>query len=635
MHAERTIIAATGDRPAFRIHHQNTHQQVVLQLDAAPGVFIQPHTGHPGELPTQRLGQPTFTEGHPLQRRPNEVRYRYEVLAQGLGQPPHQRHALVVDQSRDQPVQPLLRQLSQQRKRHGQGNAIRFVAGFEVIAQRQNRPLPPQRIGVLRGADLVGFPLQQILTGHVEQIGLLSAGALEPALETRQLIDVFRHPLVEIAVQGFLIDQDVPFAGLCLQRIQFLKQGLIGAIEGGAAMPLAQHQRLANEDFPRRNRIDRSEMHLAPGHDDQSEQGNLLERHHLAAALLPVRFTVAGFAQMSRQGLDPQRIDTGSQPPEQPTGLGQLGHHHPGRTLLRQRGGRVQHEPALAGTHVVTVLGLVTQMAQQSGKQRLVHRVVTGGLAVYIQSQIATGQQQLPMGLAPFAQAQVVEKVLPTPAAQLVLGQRLALLLESTPEIDEGRKIGVFIPPLGMGLIGRLLTFDRSFPRVLHRQGAGDDQHLVQTAEPGCFHQHPADARVHRQPRQLPAFLSDAAVPLDRTELLQEVEAVADGAAFRWLDEGEILDPAQPQMQHLQDHRRQVGTQDLRVGKGRAAVEVLFAVQSNADTGRHPTATSLALVRAGLRYRLDRQPLYLRTRTVTADAHLTGINHVDDTRHGK
>src|SRR5690606_17460010 len=247
----------------------------------------------------------------------------------------------------------------------------------------------------------------------------------------------------------------------------------------------------------------------------------------------------------------------------------------------------------------------------------------------------ATGQQQLPMGLAPFAQAQVVEKVLPTPAAQLVLGQRLALLLESTPEIDEGRKIGVFIPPLGMGLIGRLLTFDRSFPRVLHRQGAGNDQHLVQTAEPGCFHQHPADARVHRQPRQLPAFLSDAAVPLDRTELLQEVEAVTDGAAFRWLDEGEILDPAQPQMQHLQDHRRQVGTQDLRVGKGRAAVEVLFAVQAHADTGRHPTATSLALVRAGLRYRLDRQPLYLRTRTVTADAHLTGVDHVDDTRHGK
>src|SRR5690606_9856170 len=116
LHAERTIIAATGDRPAFRIHHQDTHQQVVLQLNAAPGVFIQPHAGHAGELPTQRLGQPTFTEGHPLQRRPNEVRYRYEVLAQGLGQPPYQRHALVVDQSRDQPLQPLLRQLSQQRK---------------------------------------------------------------------------------------------------------------------------------------------------------------------------------------------------------------------------------------------------------------------------------------------------------------------------------------------------------------------------------------------------------------------------------------------------------------------------------------------------------------------------------------
>ena len=62
-----------------------------------------------------------------------------------------------------------------------------------------------------------------------------------------------------------------------------------------------------------------------------------------------------------------------------------------------------------------------------------------------------------------------------------------------------------------------------------------------------------------------------------------------------------ILDAAKAQMQHLQDHRRQVGTQNLRVGKGRTADKILFAVQADADARLGTTTSPRALICTGLR----------------------------------
>src|SRR5690554_262875 len=102
------------------------------------------------------------------------------------------------------------------------------------------------------------------------------------------------------------------------------------------------------------------------------------------------------------------------------------------------------------------------------------------------------------MGFPPFAQAQVVEKVASAPGAQLILAQRLALLLETTPEIDEGSKIRMLVAPLGMGLISGLLALHRPLPRVLHCQRTDNDQHLLEAALLRRLDQHAADARVHR-----------------------------------------------------------------------------------------------------------------------------------------
>jgi len=151
-----------------------------------------------------------------------------------------------------------------------------------------------------------------------------------------------------------------------------------------------------------------------------------------------------------------------------------------------------------------------------------------------------------------------------------------------------------------MGLIGRLLAVGRTFAHVLHRECAGDNKHLGQAALLCGFEKHATQSRVDRQARQLAAQRGQLILAVDRRKLLQQVEAIADGLAIRRLDKGEILDVAQAQMQHLQDHRGQVGAQDLRIGEFGPAEEVFLAVKPNADTRLDPPAAPLALVGAGL-----------------------------------
>ncbi|MCY1184435.1 hypothetical protein D9M73_251300 [compost metagenome] len=134
----------------------------------------------------------------------------------------------------------------------------------------------------------------------------------------------------------------------------------------------------------------------------------------------------------------------------------------------------------------------------------------------------------------------------------------------------------------------------------MHRQGAGNDQQFTETALLGAFEQHAPQPRVDRQTRQLTPKRGELVLAIDRRELLQQVEAVADRLAIRRFDKREGVDLTQAQVQHLQDHRREVGTQDLRVGERWPRIEIFFAVQPHADTRFHPATAALALVGTGL-----------------------------------
>ena len=186
-----------------------------------------------------------------------------------------------------------------------------------------------------------------------------------------------------------------------------------------------------------------------------------------------------------------------------------------------------------------------------------------------------------------------------------------------------------------MGLVGGLLAVGRALAHILHRQRTGDDQNLFQAALLGAFQHHATQTWVHRQARQLATQRGELALAINRREFLQQVEAVADGLAIRRLDKREVFDLTEAQMQHLQDHCRQVGTQDFRISKGRATDEVFLAVQANTDTRLDPPATALALIGAGLANGLNWQALDLGAVAVATDPCRAAVDYIANARHGQ
>ena len=146
---------------------------------------------------------------------------------------------------------------------------------------------------------------------------------------------------------------------------------------------------------------------------------------------------------------------------------------------------------------------------------------------------------------------------------------------------------------------------------------------------------HPAEPRVDGQLREPAADVGDRAVAVEGAEFLQQQHAVADAALVGRIEEREVLDVAELQRRHLQDHRGEVGPQDLGVGEARPRLEVLLGVQPDAHAGRDAPRAARPLRGRGLRDRLDRQPLHLGPAAVARDARGAGVDDVADAGHGQ
>ena len=119
--------------------------------------------------------------------------------------------------------------------------------------------------------------------------------------------------------------------------------------------------------------------------------------------------------------------------------------------------------------------------------------------------------------------------------------------------------------------VGGFGAVERALARVLDRQRRGDDQHLAQALLALRGEHHARDARIDRESRELPADLRELVVLVDRAELREELVAVGDHARRRRIEEREVLDVADAQRLHAQDHRRERRAQDLGIGELAAA----------------------------------------------------------------
>ena len=135
------------------------------------------------------------------------------------------------------------------------------------------------------------------------------------------------------------------------------------------------------------------------------------------------------------------------------------------------------------------------------------------------------------------------------------------------PDLQVTEKIGLLVGKLRVGLVGRLLLFQRTLAGILHFQGRRDNQHLVQAAFFACRQDHPPDPWVDRQAAQAAADLGQLLLCIDCAQFKERPIAVADGVGLGRIEQREIVQFAQPQGLHLQDHRGQVRSLDLGIVK--------------------------------------------------------------------
>ena len=147
------------------------------------------------------------------------------------------------------------------------------------------------------------------------------------------------------------------------------------------------------------------------------------------------------------------------------------------------------------------------------------------------------------------------------------------------------------------------------------------------------FQDHAADARVQRQLGQFVAHARQFVDFVHGPQFTQQGIAVGNGLFGRRFQEREVFDVAQAQAFHAQDHRGQAAAQDLRVGEARAAVELDFAVQTDADAVGHPSATAGALIGSRLADGFHLQLFHLVAVAVALDPGLPAVDDVADAGH--
>ena len=652
------------------------------------------HQSAPGQLLRQRLADRHRPDRaallHTRESGPCVVRSGHEVAADVLGQRLDQGRDQLLVHAGNQPVEAVLGDLVEHLHRQVHGHPVGVRAGLELVGQRERQlALRPLRREVVGAHRLRALTDQQLL-GEGQQVRVLAPGLLPPGVEVRPGDHLGRDPLVVELEERLVVGEDAAPPGPRLELRELLDQLAVGVEELVPGVPVLLDQRGADEQLARRLGVDPAERD-----GPARRQGYAVERHPLvghrrAAGPGPPGLAVGALDQVGRGLLDLGRVDHGVGAGPQPGRLDELGRHHPlGVPSVQHRAG-LDDEAGVAGAEVGAVLPLPhAHVREQAGQQRPVDLVVLGRVLIDLQAQRPGRLAQLGAQVLPLPDAQVVQELGLAPTPEGAAGELLLLALQVAPQVEQDDEVGVdrvrrrllrtlstlaldpdrllagttsVLPGVRRGtgaaglpcghppgsaeprvrLVGLLLLVGGSLPDVLDGQRGHDDQHLLQRPLPLGLDEHPGQAGVDRQPDDGPTVGGDplarqvrGGVGVDGLQLGEQAHAVGDLAGVRRLEEGELLDLAQPQAGHLQDDAGQVGAQDLGIGELRAALEVLLGVEPDRDAVREPPAASGPLVGRGLADRLDREPLDLEPLAVAGDARGAGVHDIPDPRDGQ
>jgi hypothetical protein len=120
---------------------------------------------------------------------------------------------------------------------------------------------------------------------------------LPPFFKERPVVDGrggAREPLVIKIVDDLIFDEQVALPAFGFEGADLFDELAVlhEELDARAARPVAHHERVVDEQLPRRRGIDRAVMHGAPWHNLQAVERDGLERCDVRGLRLPVRLGV-------------------------------------------------------------------------------------------------------------------------------------------------------------------------------------------------------------------------------------------------------------------------------------------------------------------------------------------------------
>ena len=596
------VLAHAESAAAFVLHRER-HAQVRGHLVELEDLRRHDHTRRIGEGTAQHREERLLGRGEreAPPRLGGRLADRVQLLAVDLRQRLHQRGHELLAHAGHLPVEAVHAHTVEHGERHVHQHAVVDGAGIEAVGDVEREIVLGPRAGEVAWVEhrLRRAPQRgQLLDREGEQLGVGPAGVLPPLVELSARRDRGRQqPVVEREHDRVVgeVDPADPLA----QVAQAVDEGPVGGEERVWRLPVALHERMADEQLAGHRRVEPVEADRPTAHDREAEQRGALGDHGRPATGLPARVVVRPLHEMPAEALGPLGLDRGDGAGPQPVRLHQFGGHHPARQLLGDR--RLAGDRELRPVRAAVLAGVATVLSaaghrfggrpaalatgrvahpdlrQQARQQRLVHPVGVAGLVAVAHADLTRHLAQLAVQVLPLAHAEVVEVLGPAELAELARAELLLTLAQVVPQPHVGEEVGSVDGEPAVQFVGRLAMFRRSLAGILDRQRGRDHEHLADTAVALRLDDHAAEAGVDRQPRQPRAQRGETPVRLavdrvgDRAQLLQQCEPVADRPRVGRVEEREGGHVAQAERRHLQDDRCEVGAQDLGLGELRAA----------------------------------------------------------------
>ena len=348
--------------------------------------------------------------------------------------------------------------------------------------------------------------------------------------------------------------------------------------------------------------------------------------------------------------LQPLWLDIGQAAPKQACGFYQFGRHQPAPRLFGQMRPGMGKELDAARTQVLALrafaFGFEANIAQQAGQHSQVQLLVAGWAGIELPLVFGHHGVQLAVNIAPLAHPAQADKVLAQQLLVLAVAEFVlvgggawvlaaAAVVQPLPQFEVATELAFLIVKLGMRLVGLGLQLHGPVPHILHAQGRGYHQHLVECLARTRLQNHPANPWVQRKPGQFLPGGGEFVGIVHRAKLCQQLVAIGNGAARGALQKRKVFHHAQTQGFHAQNHPGERAAQNLRVGKAWPAVKVFLVVQADTDAIGHPATAAGALVGRGLADGLHEQLLHLAAKTVALHARRASINHIPDAGHSE